>query len=167
MNDLLLITLIIVTGGPLSFALARIAIRLHQAPGLAALTSVLIFWQMTALWDGGAELASAVMLLISVSALLILIQWLRSAAALAGLAHWALLILAGSGFALAATWPLLNPAQALIFCVGYVVPAGAARCAIRWARSPVQWGQSGLPAYGLMGLWLAVRIAASLIAALP
>lgn len=164
MNSLLLLSIIILAGGPLSFALARIAIRLQQEPSLAALASVLIFWQLIALSAGRAPLASAVMLLIGISALLILIQWLQSAAALGARAHWALLILAGLALAIAAAYPLLSLDQVLAFASGLMAAAAGTWCALHWARSPVSLGKSGLPALGLMALWLIVRGVASFIA---
>ncbi len=166
MNSLLLILLIILVGGPLSFALARIAIRLQQEPSLAALASVLIFWQLIALSAGRAPLASAVMLLIGVSALLVLIQWLQREAALGWLAHWGLRILAGLAWAIAATYPVLPLDQALSFSSGLIAAAAGTWCSIHWARSPVTLGKSALSALGLIGLWLIVRVAASFIAAI-
>ena len=166
MNSLVLICLILLVGGPLSFALARIAIRLQQESSLAALASVLIFWQLIALSVGRAPLASAVMLLIGVSALLILIQWLQSGAALGARAHWALLILAGLAWAIAATYPVLPLDQILVFSSGLGVAAAGTWCALHWARNPVSLGKSGLPALGLIALWLIVRATASFIAAM-
>jgi hypothetical protein len=166
MNSLLLIFIIILAGGPLSFALARIAIRLQQEPSLAALASVLIFWQLIALSAGRAPLASAVMLLIGISALLILIQWLQGEAALGARTKWAMLILAGLGLAIAAAYPVLSLDQILVFSSGLGVAAAGTWCALRWARSPVSLGKSGLPALGLIALWLIVRATASFIAAM-
>jgi len=166
MNSLLLISIIILAGGPLSFALARIAMRLKQEPSLAALASVLIFWQLIALSAGRAPLASAVMLLIGVSALLILIQWLQGEAVLGRLARQGLLVLAGLALAIAATYPLLSLDQVLVFASSFMVAAAGTWCALRWARNPVSLGKSGLPALGLIALWLIVRATASFIAAM-
>lgn len=164
MNALLLIPLIILAGGALSFALARIAIRLQREPGLAALASVLIIWHLIALSMGRAPLASAVMLLIGISALLILIQWLQNEAALGARAYWGLRILAGLALAIAATYPILSPNQIMFFASGLMAAAFGTGCALYWARSPVSLGKSGLPALGLIAFWLIVRATASFIA---
>ncbi len=165
MSTLLLILLILLVGGPLSFALARIAIRLQQEPGLAALTSVLIFWQLIALTAGRAALASSMMLLIGVSALLILTHWLLSVSVLGAWVRWGLFVLAGLAWAMAATYPILQPVQALAFSASFIAAAAGTGCAIYWARTPVSLGKLGLPALGLLGLWLIVRAAASFVAA--
>ncbi len=165
MNSLLLMAVIILVGGPLAFALSRIAIRLRQAPSLAALASVLICWQMIALTAGRAALASSVMLLIGASAIIILVQWLRHEGALGGLARAGLLILTGIAWAIAVTYPVLRLEQALVFSGSFLTAAAGTWFALRWARNPVSLGKSGLPALGLLGLWLIVRVAASFIAA--
>lgn len=164
MNSLLLIFIIILVGGPLSFSLVRIAIRLQQEPSLAALASVLIFWQLIALSAGRAPLASAVMLLMGMSALLILIQWLQNEAALGEGARRVLLALAGIVWAIAAVFPVLPLDQILVFSTALGVGAAATGCALRWARGPVSLGKSGLPALALIALWLIVRGVASFIA---
>ncbi len=166
MNSLALIGLIVLVGGPLSFSLARIAIRLQQEPVLAALASVLIFWQLIALSVGRAPLAGAVMLLIGMSALLILIHWLQNEAALDAGLHRGLLVLAGGAWSIAAAFPVLSLHQILVFCSAIGVAAAATACALYWARSPVSLGKSGLPALGLIVLWLIVRAIASFIAAM-
>ncbi len=164
MNALLLIPLIILAGGALSFALARIAIRLQREPGLAALASVLIIWHLIALSMGRAPLASAVMLLVGISALLILVQWLQNEAVLGAWAHWGLRILVGLALAIAVTYPVLSLDQTLYFAGGLMAGAAGTGFAMHWARSPVSLGKSGLPALGLMALWLIVRAVASFIA---
>ncbi|MEQ1890392.1 MAG: hypothetical protein ABL951_14625 [Alphaproteobacteria bacterium] len=166
MNDLILGAFIVLAAAPLSFALARIAIRLQQEPGLAALASVLISWQLIALSAGRAPLASSVLLVIAVSGLLLLIQWLQRDAAPGLRVLWALRGLAGFGWALAASFPVLSPGQVLAFSGSLGVAAAGTWCAIRWARSPVSLGKSGLAALGLAGLWLIVRGGASFIAAM-
>ena len=166
MNALWPLTLIIFLGGPLAFALARIAIRLQQDLPLAVLASLLIFWHMLALWQGEALLASAVMLLIGVSGLLIVSQWLQKEGVAGRLIKWGLPVLAFFGLALAMSLPVLNLDQALQFLVSYGVACAAAACANFWARHPVPIGKSGLPALGVMGAWLIVRMAVSMIAAL-
>ncbi len=166
MNDLILVSSIVLAGAPLSFALARIAIRLQQEPGLAALASVLILWQLIALSAGRAPLAVAVLLLIAVSGLLLLSQWLQRVATPGLRTQWALRGLAGIGWALAVTFPVLSPGQTLAFSGGLGVAAAGTLCAVRLARSPVFFGKSGLAALGLAGLWLFARAAASFIAAM-
>lgn len=166
MNSLVVAPLIILAGGAISFALARIAIRLQQEPGLAALASVLIFWHLIALSVGRAPLASAVMMLIAISALLILIQWLQNELALGAWAHWGLRALAGLALAMVVSFPLLSLDQTVFFASGLIAAAAGTGCALHWARSPVAVGKSGLPALALILLWLIVRATASFIAAM-
>jgi hypothetical protein len=166
MNGLVPVFLILLLGGPLSFALARISIRLQQDPSLAALASALIFWHLIALREGEAPLASAVLLLIGVSALNIFTQWLQSEGVTGRLVLWGLSALAFALLALAAILPELSLEQALLFCLGYGVACAAAWYAAFRARRLESIGIMGLPALGLMGLWLILRMAAAMIAAL-
>lgn len=164
MNSLALIPFILLAGGVLAFALARIAIRLQQAPGLAALTSVMICWQLIVLMAGRAPLASSVLLLISACALLIVARWLKFEAALGRGMHAMLLALAALLWAGAATFPLLTPGQILAFFCTLLACAGGAYIAQRRARTPVSQGAPGLAPLILIGLWLIVRSAVSAIA---
>jgi hypothetical protein len=166
MNGLLPVFLILLLGGPLSFALARISIRLHQDPSLAALASALIFWHLIALREGEAPIASAVLLLIGVSALNIFTQWLQSEGATGRLVLWGLSSLGLGLLALAIILPELNLEQAILFCFGYGVACAAAWYAAFRARRLESIGKTGLPALGLMGLWLILHTAAAMIAAL-
>lgn len=166
MNALWPLALIIFLGGPLAFALARIAVRLQQDLALAALASLLIFWHLLALWQGEALLASAVMLLIGVSALLTMSRWLQKEGVVGGPIKWGLPAVALAGLAVAMGLPVLNHDQAVLFLVGFGVAGASAVCAAFWARHPVSIGKTGLPALGLMGAWLIARMAASVIAAL-
>lgn len=161
-----LIPVVLILGGLLSFALARIAIRLQQAPSLAALASALIMWQLVALIEGQAALASAVLLLIGACGLLVLTQWLTRLAALGGKARWILPVLAGMAWVGAVTFPLLRLELALIFLSAFAAAAGGALVSLRLSRRPVSLGNMGLSAFGLIGLWLLARSAASVIAGL-
>ena len=166
MNMLLPAILILAIGGPLSFALARISIRLQQDPSLAALSSVLIFWHLIALRAGGAPLASAALLLIGVSALIILAQWLRGEGVTGTLAQGGLASLAIGGLALAAVITAISLEQAFLFFISFGVACLSGRYAAFRARGSVSMGKSGLPALVMLGVWLIVRGAAAMIAAL-
>lgn len=161
-----LIPIVLILGGLMSFALARIAIRLQQAPSLAALASALIMWQLVALMEGQAALASSVLLLIGAGGLLVLTQWLTRLAALEGKARWILLVLVGMAWVGAITFPPLRLELALIFLSAFAASAGGALMSLRLSRRPVSLGNIGLSAFGLIGLWLLARSAASVIAGL-
>jgi len=157
MTGLLGIGILILISGVLSFALARIAIRLQQEPGLAALAGVMIFWQMLILWDGQAALASSVLLLDSACVLLIVVQWLRQEQVLGRRAGIGLRLLAGLAWGGALLFPSVAWDQALLFLVSFMAAMAGAAIAWRGARSRVSYGKSGLAALGLMGIWLIVH----------
>lgn len=163
MNVLLPYLLILLLGGPLSFALARIALRLQQDPSLAALASVLIFWHLIALREGEAPLASAVLLLSGVSALISFAQWLQGEGVSGRLAQWGLPALAFGLLAIAAVQPALSLEQGLLFCLSFGVACATAWYAAFRARHAAFLDKTGLSA---LGLWLILRVAVAMIAAL-
>ena len=166
MNGLMPVILILVLGGPLSFAMARISLRLQQDPSLAALASVQILWHLIALREGEALLASGVLLLAGVSALIIFTQWLHSEGVAGRLALWILSVLALGLLAIATILPVLSLEQALLFCLSLGVACDTAWYAAFRAQRLASIGKTGLLALGLMGLWLILRAAAAVIAAL-
>ena len=168
MTDLLvtgmLMLMLMLMGGALAFALARIAIRLQQEPGLAALAGVMIFWQMIILWDGRAALASSVLLLDIACVLLILVRWLHHERVLGRGGAIGLLLLAGLAWGGALLFASVTRGQALLFSVSFMAMTAGAAIAWRGARIRVSFGGSGLAALGLIGIWLIVHSAASYIA---
>ena len=162
MKSFYLIPLIFFAGGTLSFALTRIALRLQQQPGRAAVAGVLTLWQMIALGIGRAPLASAVMLLILGSAILMLSQWLHREGVLTARARRGLYALGAAAWAMAASFPALTPDQTLAFACAFIAAITGAWLATHTARNPVALGKLWLLP---PGLWLLIRGVASCIAA--
>lgn len=153
--------LFLLIAAPLSFAVTRIAIRLQQQPGLAALTSALICWQGIALAVGRAPLAGAMALLIAACVVLALVQWLNQTVSLKLWLCAALLALTGVLWGNATLFPLLRKDQALGFLAALLLVALGAGIAVSRARAPVPEGGAGLGPLVLLALWLAIRSAAS------
>lgn len=142
----------------LAFGLARIAIRLQQPPGIAALAGVMICWQMIALVAGRTPLASSMMLLIIGVSLITLIQWLRANQRLQGATGWGGYALAVFLPALAAMFPDLTATEALAFALTFGLTLFGVFMAVARARSPAPIGWLGIPSMLLLGLWLVVRL---------
>lgn len=145
----------------LAFALARIAIRLQQPPGLAALAAIMICWQAIAMAVGRTPLASSVTLLIAGAASIVLLQWLRAGRLLAGATGWAAYSAATLLAALAMTFPVLSPSEALAFSLTFGASLAGVWLAMARSRAPAPPGWLGVPSLVGLGLWLAVRMIAS------
>jgi hypothetical protein len=156
---------ILLAGGGISFALARIAIRLQQPPGLAALAGVLICWQGVALMAGRAPLASAILLLMVAAGLYALVQWLSEASQLKARTALAGYIFAGLFLGLPLVFPVLTLEQFTAFSVAWFAAAAATLIASLKARIPVILLSPGLVPLTMLMIWLLVRGAVSLIAA--
>lgn len=165
MNSFWGMAFILLAGGALSFALARIAIRLHQPPGLAALAGVLICWQGITLDIGRAPLALAMLLLVVSASLYALVQWLREESQLKAGTALAGYVLAGLIWGAAAMFPVLSPRQIAAFSMAWVAAAGATWIATVKARIPITPTSAGLVPLAMLVFWLLVRGMSSLIAA--
>lgn len=165
MNSFWILAFILLAGGGISFALARIAIRLQQPPGLAALAGVLICWQGIALAVGRAPLAIAILLLIVSTSLSALAQWLRRESQLNAGTALGGYILAGVIWAAAAMFPVLSPMQIAAFSAAWFASAAAPWIAMVKARTRVAAASAGLGPLAMLALWLLIRATSSMIAA--
>lgn len=155
--------LVIFLAAPLAFAIARIAIRLQQPPGLAALGGALICWQLIALAAGTAPLAIAMALLFAAASLLALTEWLQRITKMGRMIRGTLLALTGVLFGYAALLPALSTFQALAFAATLSGVAAGAAVAIYKARAPIAAGSAGQGPLALLAAWLLIRALASFI----
>ena len=155
---------IFLAGGALSFALTRIAIRLQQPPGLAALAGVLICWQGITLQIGHAPIAIAMLLLVVSTSLYALVQWLRETSQLKARTALAGYIFSGLFLGLPLGFPVLTLEQFTAFSVAWFAAAAATWIAKVKARIPITLLSPGLVPLTLLMIWLLVRSAVSWIA---
>lgn len=165
MNILFAISLTFSIGGALSFALARIALRLQQPPGLAALAGVLIGWQGITLYIGCAPLALAMLLLVVSASLYALVQWLSETSQLKARTAFAGYVFSGLPLGASICLPVLTLEQFTAFSVGWFAAVAATWIASARARMPITLLSPGLVPLTMLMIWLLARGAVSWIAA--
>lgn len=145
----------------LSFALTRVASRLHQDIGLAALASLFFVWQGIALVAGAAALASAMTLLITAAVIVVLVQWVNHRVGVRTPIRIGLFLIAAAIWSVAATFPLLKMWQAIALPSSFALVIVGTWLAMNTRRNRVAVGFMGVPSVLLLAAWLALRLYAT------